>query len=1206
MFVIIVISSQKMADDYQYNGDDDANYTDVASTPEYETWRPTWLRDKKYQLDKSMEQDNKETTSLMNTYQENKTVATMYGFNRHGVEDRICYLIQTNPDNQPCINSTNEPNSELTIMDFKQGLECNFISTALNYFEKMSLFIPCKPYIYIICQEDKEKYVASRLRYYYKHLHIDTKIITNKKEVTAAHPLGKIVNSCVMVSFHNDDHKKLVIKQLLDIIECNRTLQYQDPNIYQEWLYIIDIREYDIPYHIQAMMTIKLLVGKWYKVSADNNGIITKIAECNEYIQNPKLTIMTFDIETMKEPLQFPRSEEDEIMMISVIINDFGILIINESVVTSSKLPLLIDYKNQTQHQYRMSFNVSKKMTEKDLLNEFFNIMLHHKPEIIVTYNGDGFDWDYINNRARINGIKMEKLTGFTNDNDKNHYICRCVFNADCLFWAQRHYDKDKGGRGLKDVTRKVLGYEPEEVDPEEMVQLAFKDPITMAMYASSDAVATHFLYKDHIHELIFSLCEIVPTTPHYVLRQTLVNLCELYLTYRSICNKTLIPNKQKVQVGEIGHNGFMLDSSSINTGFEITYKSGVFRTDFSYDIQTKNSVIEQLKSKLDTVLDKNKKTNKYSTLQLTKFKSKIVEALHLMTELNDQGQKNNKINIFKCKISNMYAQIMISDNIVPMSILTADEKKFQDNNCALPCNTCPKYYESKEMECQRKTTYNVIEKTLTNCDKTVVKEATKKLNFQTFTITNTNNDVEQEKEIEKKVKYNKLPPHRQQQILRNSIVNASKNRDNIPGNYTTSSNVTNTAVICRATNRSFVKILNELYNSTNEAEQALTKSIYPCILNPLSRWHNLAMCSIIGNKANELIATAIEFINTIGITLTVSNESIWFIVPHNFPNVITINEDSISESISYLQLMLNNAINKDCQKFELTLTQIHHGFYIPAFDGARQVTRNRHVSMDTTDFNKAEWLGIDISKRNELPYIKEFKTNVIQTLLTKGTTIDECYNKAVIYYEKIDKILSADNCNFFNKKITDALREDTRLARKITEYDETKVRQPWLTAAKRLTEIKDQQIFDHSGTTNKFIIAQNFTNQIQQLHQRAIPIEIFNEEYVMQLNDCLEKWLHFSINNDDTTTENKKLMTVREIADWDYYRKRLRDTMSKLVIDTAYCQKIKLHNAPIEPTKWLVNHLKRTKENNFVQKAMILHDIEDIFRVPCQNRQCD
>lgn len=64
--------------------------------------------------------------------------------------------------------------------------------------------------------------------------------------------------------------------------------------------------------------------------------------------------------------------------------------------------------------------------------------------------------------------------------------------------------------RATQMVTKAKLGFDPIEVDPEDMLRFAAEQPQTMASYSVSDAVSTYYLYMTYIHPFIFSL---VPTT---------------------------------------------------------------------------------------------------------------------------------------------------------------------------------------------------------------------------------------------------------------------------------------------------------------------------------------------------------------------------------------------------------------------------------------------------------------------------------------------------------------------------------------------------------------------------------------------------------------------------------------------------------------------------------------------------------------------
>ena len=79
-------------------------------------------------------------------------------------------------------------------------------------------------------------------------------------------------------------------------------------------------------------------------------------------------------------------------------------------------------------------------------------------------------------------------------------------------------------------MTKSKLGYNPIEVDPEDMVRFAAEEPQTMAAYSVSDAVATYYLYMSYIHPFIFSLSTVIPMSPDEVLRKGSGTLCEMLL----------------------------------------------------------------------------------------------------------------------------------------------------------------------------------------------------------------------------------------------------------------------------------------------------------------------------------------------------------------------------------------------------------------------------------------------------------------------------------------------------------------------------------------------------------------------------------------------------------------------------------------------------------------------------------------------------
>jgi DNA polymerase epsilon subunit 1 len=145
----------------------------------------------------------------------------------------------------------------------------------------------------------------------------------------------------------------------------------------------------------------------------------------------------------------------------------------------------------------------------------------------------------------------MQEL-GFS-PNQSGEYNCRFISHLDAFRWVKRDSYLPAGSHGLKAlvhrllsvggrrfsrctsqaVTRSKLGYDPLELDPEDMVKFAATKPQVLASYSVSDAVATYYLYMKYVHPFIFALCTIIPMCPDDVLRKGSGTLCEQLLMVR-------------------------------------------------------------------------------------------------------------------------------------------------------------------------------------------------------------------------------------------------------------------------------------------------------------------------------------------------------------------------------------------------------------------------------------------------------------------------------------------------------------------------------------------------------------------------------------------------------------------------------------------------------------------------------------------------
>lgn len=240
--------------------------------------------------------------------------------------------------------------------------------------------------------------------------------------------------------------------------------------------------------------------------------------------------IFAFDIETTKLPLRFPDASFDSIMMISYMIDGQGYLITNREIVSKD----IDDFEFTPKPEYHGDFEIFNEKNEKDLLIRFFKHIVLSKPTVYVTYNGDFFDWPFIDTRSKVNGLDMYKEIG-VKKNSSGEYLSAYASHMDAFCWVKRDSYLPQGSQNLKAVATYKLGYNPVELDPEDMTRYAAEKPQALAQYSVSDAVATYYLYMKYVHPFTFSLCNIIPMNPDDVLRRGSGTLCEhLLMVYGS------------------------------------------------------------------------------------------------------------------------------------------------------------------------------------------------------------------------------------------------------------------------------------------------------------------------------------------------------------------------------------------------------------------------------------------------------------------------------------------------------------------------------------------------------------------------------------------------------------------------------------------------------------------------------------------------
>ena len=103
------------------------------------------------------------------------------------------------------------------------------------------------------------------------------------------------------------------------------------------------------------------------------------------------------------------------------MLDEQGFLLINRSIVSED----IEDFEYTPKAEYAGPFTVINEPNEEAMLQTFFEHCCDVRPLVYVTYNGDWFDWPYIDKRAKLYGIDMFKEIGVRKDYATEEYGSR-------------------------------------------------------------------------------------------------------------------------------------------------------------------------------------------------------------------------------------------------------------------------------------------------------------------------------------------------------------------------------------------------------------------------------------------------------------------------------------------------------------------------------------------------------------------------------------------------------------------------------------------------------------------------------------------------------------------------------------------------------------------------------------------------------------
>ncbi|KAF5354069.1 hypothetical protein D9756_007250 [Leucocoprinus leucothites] len=947
---------------------------------------------------------------------------------------------------------------------------------------------------------------------------------------------------------------------------------------------IIDVREYDVPYYLRVAIDNEIRVGLWYAVTFNEGQ-----PSCSHIVERVKRAdpvVMAFDIETTKAPLKFPDQAIDQVMMISYMIDGQGYLITNREIVAED----IDDFEYTPKDGYEGPFIAAT-------IQRFFSHIQEVKPTVVATFNGDFFDFPFLDARAKFNGIDMYLETGFAKDSE-DEYKSNNAAHMDCFRWVKRDSYLPQGSQGLKAVTTAKLGYNPIELDPELMTPYAMEQPQVLAQYSVSDAVATYYLYMKYVHPFIFSLCNIIPLNPDEVLRKGSGTLCETLLMVEAYRGHIIMPNRHEESHGSM-YEGHLLASETYVGGHVEALEAGVFRSDIPTDFKIVPAAAQQLIDELDAALQfcivEESKAELEDVTNYDEVKADIQKALETM---RDNPRRVDNPLIYHLDVAAMYPNIMLSNRLQPDSMVDESVCAVCDHN--RPGKTCDRRLEwawRGEFFPAHRDEFNMIKHALNQEEFPPKKPGGPKRKFvdlspseQTALLHKRLGDYSRKvytKTKETKVENREaIVCQKENPFYVDTVRRFRDRRYEYKGLLKTWKKKSDDVI---SEGRSIAEIdeskkMIVLYDSLQLAHKCILNSFYGYVMRKGARWHSMEMAGITCLTGSTIIQMARALVDQIGRPLELDTDGIWCMLPGVFPENFKFKlKNGKNIGFSYPCTMLNHLVHAkftnhqyhdlDPETGEYKVHSENSIFFeldgpykamiLPSSKEEDKLLKKRYAVFND-DGSLAELKGFEVKRRGELQLIKIFQSQIFEKFLL-GSTTQECYAAVAQVADQWLDVLYSHADTLTDEELVELIAENRSMSKTLAEYGGQKSTS--ISTARRLAEFLGDQMVKDKGLACKFIISAKPSGA--PVTERAVPVAIFSaEESVKRV--YLRKWLK------DNSLIN---FDLRSILDWGYYIERLGSVIQKLITIPAAMQKVANPVPRIAHPDWLHRRILKTTE---------------------------
>ncbi|XP_037072699.1 DNA polymerase epsilon catalytic subunit A-like [Pollicipes pollicipes] len=1091
---------------------------------------------------------------------------------------------------------------------------------------RFKVSLPFKPYFYILPEEGTHEEIVAFLSKKYAGIVVGIEPVS-KEDLDLPNHLVGLKRNYLKLSFLTVSELQKVKRDVLSAVRRNRERR-QSQTAYSELLTsymtgadgdepdnknqmdnVVDIREYDVPYHVRVSIDNQLFIGKWYSVRTRGQEppLITLRADLLEW---PDCIVLAYDIETTKLPLKFPDVKTDQIMMISYMVDGQGFLITNREIVSQD----IDDFEYTPKPEFEGPFVIFNEPNEAAVIQRFFDHILEIRPHIFVTYNGDFFDWPFVEGRAAVHGLDMAQEIGFAKNNE-GIYVSRPSIHMDCLCWVRRDSYLPVGSQNLKAVAKAKLRYDPVELNPEDMCRMANEEPQVLSNYSVSDAVATYYLYMKYVHPFIFALCTILPMDPDEVLRKGSGTLCEALLMVEAFKVNIIFPNKQETVHNKITEDGHVLDSETYVGGHVEAIESGVFRADIPCRFRMVPEAFQKLLENADATLRfAIEVEEKIPIEQVTNYEEVLSEVKAKLEDLRDTPNRLENPIIYHLDVGAMYPNIILTNRLQPSAMV--DEATCAACDFNAPGARCQRtmswMWRGEVMPAKRNELQHIRQQLEMERFPPYVAAGAeptpggKDRAFHQLT-------RDEQAAIEKK----RLSEYCRRAYKKVHITRMEERRTTICQRENSFYVDTVRAFRDRryeykALNKAAKKQLSEaqasgdvgaikssnsrvvLYDSLQLAHKCILNSFYGYVMRKGARWHSMEMAGIVCYTGAGLITRAREIIEQVGRPLELDTDGIWCILPASFPEnyvIKTTNAKKAKVTVSFPNAILNLMVKDhftndqyhdlaDPETLKYTVRDENSIFFevdgpyqamvLPASKEEGKKLKKRYAVFNF-DGSLAELKGFEVKRRGELQLIKIFQSSVFEAFL-KGSTLEQVYESVAKIADYWLDVLYSKGANMPDSELFELIAENRSMSRSLADYGAQKSTS--ISTARRLAEFLGDQIVKDAGLSCQYIISKK--PEGAPVTERAVPLAIFQAEPSVKRH-YLRRWLKDS---------SLKDFDIRQILDWSYYIERLGGTIQKIITIPAALQGVPNPVPRVQHPDWL--HKRMVEKNDTLKQRKI------------------